>query len=161
MKNKTPLIIALIILLAGGAYWFYTHQNPNRNTPIEETILTRDEEVVKALGAMETGELSDAEAGVDASVGAVKEFTISSDQLSYRPKSITVKKGDHVKITFNNTGGTHDLKIDEFNVATPIIGAGKSAVIEFDATKTGTFQYYCSVGNHRAQGMFGTLTVTE
>jgi hypothetical protein len=39
------------------------------------------------------------------------------------------------------------------------VGAGASDVVEFTADKAGTFEYYCSVGNHRAMGMKGTLTV--
>jgi plastocyanin len=72
---------------------------------------------------------------------------------------MSVKKGDTVKITFKNTGGFHDLKIDEFKVATKQLQGGASEVVTFVADKAGTFEYYCSVGNHRAMGMKGTLTV--
>ncbi len=74
---------------------------------------------------------------------------------------MSVKKGDTVKITFVNSSGLHDLKIDEFNVATKQLAAGKEETVTFVASKTGTFEYYCSVGNHRAMGMKGTLTVSE
>jgi plastocyanin len=91
----------------------------------------------------------------------VKEFTVTGANFSFTPSTMTVKKGDTVKITFVNSGGFHDLKIDEFAVATKKLSAGAQEVVEFVADKAGTFEYYCSVGDHRAMGMKGTLTVTE
>ena len=89
----------------------------------------------------------------------VKEFSISAAPFSFTPATMVVNKGDTVKITVKNTKGTHNLKIDEFNAATRILNAGETQTITFVADKVGTFEYYCSVGNHRAQGMVGTLTV--
>ena len=89
----------------------------------------------------------------------VKSFTVSGKNFSFSPSTMSVKKGDTVKIIFKNTSGFHDLRIDEFNVATKQIEAGKEDTVQFVADKTGTFEYYCSVGNHRAMGMKGTLTV--
>ena len=90
----------------------------------------------------------------------VKEFTVHAGNFFFAPKTLSVKKGDTVKITLVNDDGFHDLRIDEFNVATPRISGGAKASVTFTATKTGTFEYYCSVGDHRAMGMKGTLTVT-
>jgi plastocyanin len=78
---------------------------------------------------------------------------------SYDVKEIKVKLNDKIKINFTNTEGFHDFKIDEFNIATKQIKAGASESIEFVASKAGSFQYYCSVGQHRANGMWGTLVV--
>nr|MBP9748514.1 cytochrome C oxidase subunit II [Candidatus Paceibacterota bacterium] len=72
---------------------------------------------------------------------------------------ISVKKGDKVKIIFKNSAGFHDLVIDEYGVATKQAQAPDTEVLEFTATKTGSFEYYCSVGSHRAMGMVGILTV--
>ena len=89
----------------------------------------------------------------------VKEFTVDGKNFSFAPSALTVKKGDTVRIVFKNVGGFHDLKIDEFNVATKQIGDGQTDTIEFVADKTGSFEYYCSVGSHRAMGMKGALIV--
>ena len=72
---------------------------------------------------------------------------------------MSVSKGDKVKIIFKNTGGFHDFTIDEFGVRTKRINGGEEDTIEFVADKSGTFEYYCSVGDHRTLGMRGTLTV--
>ncbi len=90
---------------------------------------------------------------------SVKEFTITGKNFSFDPSSITVKKGDTVKITFKNASGMHDFRIDEFRVATKIITGGKEETVEFTADKSGMFEYYCSVGKHRQMGMKGMLMV--
>lgn len=91
----------------------------------------------------------------------VKSFTVSGGNFSFTPSTMTVKKGDTVRITFKNDEGFHDLKIDEFKIATKQIAAGAEETVEFVADKAGSFEYYCSVGKHRQMGMVGTLTVTE
>ena len=72
-----------------------------------------------------------------------------------------MKVGDTVRITFKNADGLHNLKLDDFQVATKQIKAGESETVEFVADKAGAFEYYCSIGNHRAMGMKGTLNVTQ
>lgn len=89
----------------------------------------------------------------------VKEFTISSQNFSFSPSSITVKKGDKVKITLKNTSGFHDFKIDEYGVAAKQAASPSTEILEFTADKAGSFEYYCSVDSHRANGMKGTLKV--
>lgn len=95
----------------------------------------------------------------DATSASVKEFTISGQNFSFTPNKLSVKKGDRVKITFQNTAGFHDLVIDGYGVATKHTQAPDTEVLEFIADKAGTFEYYCSVGSHRSMGMFGTLIV--
>ncbi len=72
---------------------------------------------------------------------------------------IRVKKGDRVRIEFMSTSGFHDWVVDEFNAATKQVNSGGSTSVEFVADKRGTFEYYCSVGQHRANGMKGSLIV--
>ncbi|MBI4097144.1 MAG: cupredoxin domain-containing protein [Candidatus Levybacteria bacterium] len=91
--------------------------------------------------------------------GETKTFTVSGKSFSLTPNEIRVNKGDTVKITFTNTGGFHDFTLDEFNVKTPQIQSGQTADVEFVADKAGTYEFYCSVGNHRTQGMKGSLIV--
>jgi plastocyanin len=94
-------------------------------------------------------------------VPIVKEFTVNGQNYSFSPSTLSVKKGDIVKITFKNAGGMHDLRIEGYNVGTSIIQNGAQETFQFVADKSGTFEYYCSVGTHRQMGMKGTLTVTE
>lgn len=157
MNNKIAAIIVLLIIVVGG--WFiYKHSQPAMEmggyTPVTTENTGNDTSTLPAPGTPTAASTTPA-----VTTGTVKEFTVSGGNFYFTPKTMTVNKGDTVKITLKNAGGTHDLKIDEFNVATPRINSGQSATITFVADKTGTFEYYCSVGEHRAMGMFGTLTV--
>lgn len=72
---------------------------------------------------------------------------------------LKVKEGETVRIEFSSVGGTHDFVIDEFGASTEIVSSGGSTFVEFVADKTGSYEYYCSIGSHRAQGMFGNFIV--
>lgn len=88
-----------------------------------------------------------------------RTFTVTAKNFSLSPAEIRVKKGETIKIVFTNESGFHDFVIDEFNVRTPQINGPATKEVEFVADKTGQFEYYCSVGSHRAMGMKGTLIV--
>lgn len=75
-----------------------------------------------------------------ASNGKVVEIKVTAKNFEFDKKEIHVKKGDKVKITFENKEGGHGITIPEYDVN--IQGSGNA---EFTADKTGTFQYYCSV----------------
>jgi plastocyanin len=86
-------------------------------------------------------------------------FHVKGGSFFYVPNMIKVKKGDKVKIVFENVGGMHNINIDEFNVKSETVQTDKETTVEFTADKTGSFEYYCSVGQHRAMGQKGTLVV--
>lgn len=92
-------------------------------------------------------------------VSSVKTFNVAGGEYFFNPSTITVNKGDTVKIVFSNQGGVHNWVIDQFNARTPMIQSGQTATVQFVADKAGSFEYYCSVGEHRALGMKGTLIV--
>ena len=70
-----------------------------------------------------------------------------------------VKVGQAVQIQFSSTDGFHDWVVDEFNARTEKVNTGGSTSVTFVADKAGTYEYYCSVGQHRAMGMKGKLIV--
>lgn len=147
--NKT--YVGIIILVVIAAFLFFVLKNKRSEAPMaptEEATLETSTEVTT------TGEME----GIVAEE-AVKEFTVSGNNFSFNPSTIKVKKGDKVKITFINSEGFHDWVVDEFGVATKQTQAPTTEVIEFTADKSGSFEYYCSVGSHRAMGMKGILIV--
>lgn len=94
-----------------------------------------------------------------ATQGATKEVMVTGSSFKFDPAEIKVKKGDTVKITFKNIGGRHDFTLPDFNVKTNTLQSGQEETVQFVADKTGTFEYFCSVGNHREMGMKGNLIV--
>lgn len=171
MKNTYIVIVALIVLVVGGVYVFTTGKKaeaPVENVPIGEAPVacTMDAKVCpdgSSVGRTgpkcEFAVCPEIRTGTGEVSSAVKEFTISGKNFSFTPSAIKVKKGDKVKITFQNTAGFHDFVIDEYGVATKQAQSPATEVLEFTADKIGSFEYYCSVGTHRQMGMKGTLVV--
>jgi plastocyanin len=86
-------------------------------------------------------------------------FDISGKNFAFSQTELKVQKGDSVTINFTSEEGLHDWVLDEFDVQTEAIKPGDSTSISFIASETGSFEYYCSVGSHRANGMTGNLIV--
>lgn len=91
----------------------------------------------------------------------LKTIDIEAGSFYYKPNEITLKKGEKVKIILHSVSMMHDFNIDELNVKLPITKNGETGSVEFTADKVGTFEYYCSVGQHRKMGQVGKLVVTE
>ena len=114
----------------------------------------------EAMEATKTPEAMTGASGAMMEKGAAKEFTVDGFEMGFSMKTITVKKGDTVKITLTNSGKMmHDWVVDEFNAKTKRIKNGETDTTTFVADKAGTYEYYCSVGQHRANGMKGSLIV--
>jgi plastocyanin len=155
--SKVIIAVVILLLLGGGAYFYF--QNNENDMDGDDAQMMQSAEPATSPAAMTADDTMMA-SGEGAMEAGVKEFTVNGSNFKFEPSVMTVNKGDKVKITFKNTGGFHDFVIDEFDGAkTKQIGANASETIEFVADKTGSFEYYCSVGNHRGMGMKGTLTV--
>jgi heme/copper-type cytochrome/quinol oxidase subunit 2 len=89
----------------------------------------------------------------------VKVIAVEAGSFYYKPNEIRVKKGEKVKIDLTAVDMMHDFNIDALNVHLPITKSGTSSSVVFTADRTGVFEYYCSVGNHRARGQVGKLIV--
>lgn len=142
MNMMLVLGAIVLVVLVGGGYYFFTQSNTQKPAKNEEPS---EQQITAPTAAMEKG--------------SVSEFTIKGSNFVFVPNVMKVKKGDTVKITFTNAGGFHDFTLDEFNVKTQQLKDGESETVEFVADKAGSFEYYCSVGQHRQMGMKGTLTV--
>lgn len=147
MNNKKLLIAVLIVAAVAVVL--------GMNSKKEE-VASITEQSASTQVAAETASSATPEASP-----TIKEFTVTGKNYSFAPESLSVKKGDTVRLTFVNEVGNHDLRIDEFGVKTKIIKAGEKDTVEFIVDKVGTFEYYCSVGKHRENGMKGSFTVTE
>lgn len=91
----------------------------------------------------------------------VEVVEVQGGSFYFEPNEIEVEKGDTVKLTFKAMDGMHDFVVDELAVKTPVIKSGETYEVEFVASQEGEFEFYCSVGEHRAKGMVGKLIVEE
>ena len=74
----------------------------------------------------------------------VKEFDMVAKQWSFEPSTITVNKGDKVKLNIKNEDVTHGFAIFEFGV-NKNLPPGKTTIVEFTADKSGEYNFFCSV----------------
>lgn len=159
-------LIGLIVVISIGALmWFFfgnqVAEAPGESAGVQTTMPVPDREGVEEMMVEEMGNgamMDDDGAMMETEV---KAFIVEGGTFFFSPSSMEVKRGDTVKVTFKNTNGFHDFVVDEFKVATKQINGGQEETVEFVADKAGSFDYYCSVGNHRALGMEGTLVVSE
>ncbi len=157
--NKTWIIVGIIVVVLIGLGIMLGYTNNSSSVSTDVTPPSTDTTNMNPGQTSGTTDTIPPSTGTQGQIVAVKEFTVTGKNYSFSPLTLTVNKGDTVKITFKNAGGMHDLRIDEFNVSTKRIGDGEQDVVQFVADKAGMFAYYCSVGNHRAMGMEGTLVV--
>jgi plastocyanin len=149
MKYLWTIIGAVVII---GAVWYLVARGPEQNAPVT------GEQAISTTTPSQATSTAPTTAAVEGTA-EIKEVVIDGSNFAFAPKEVRVPYGAQVKIVFKNTGGTHDLVIDEFAVRTKIIQGDATDSVTFTANKKGSFQYYCSVGSHRAMGMWGTLIV--
>lgn len=140
MKNNLLISLIVLGLIAIGVYFA---MNKNQST------------------APVTISVSPTTSRGENPTSAVKEIVVTGRNFKFTPDTITVKKGEKTRLIFKSVDGAHDFRVDELGIATELTAANKESVVEFIADKTGSFEFYCSVGNHRQMGMKGTLIVNE
>lgn len=152
--NKVLIGALVIVLLGGGALLVMNSQKNASDNQVSKEV--KIESPTEAVEEDKTATDSVSPAMVKAET---KTFEVVGEPFFFSVKEMRVKQGDTVKVVFTNKQGFHDWVIDEFGGKTKQLAAGQSETIEFVADKKGTFEYYCSVGAHRANGMVGKLIV--
>ncbi len=90
--------------------------------------------------------------------GQAREIKVEAFSYGFNPNKIEVSKGEKVKLVVTNTGGMHDFVAKDLGISEDLSTSGPTT-IEFTPDKAGTFEFICSIGNHAAQGMKGTIVV--
>ena len=136
--NKAGIIIVLIVLVGVGAIMMKKSSSPAM--PSSNDLMTAPREAAAPKDGM---------------------ITVESSSFKFVPNTITVKKGVKTTIVLNNMDGMHDFVVDALAIKTKIVKGVGQDTVEFTADKAGSYEFYCSVGNHKAMGMVGTLIVEE
>lgn len=142
-KFVTETLYAMLHTDSGeaGKYEF-----PGEDAPvkIDDTVITDPFKVTNAM-IQKKEKFEETEKKEDDTVQApIKEFTMTAKKWEFSPSSITVNKGDTVKLTVNSLDVEHGIIIPAFNI-NENLSPRKSVTIKFTANKTGTFTYSCNV----------------
>lgn len=156
-QNSKMIIIGVVVVLAIiGGYLFMKNGSSQQMETTEDTTGTEQ----SANDVVEESDVESMEAGDDSeSMMEVRVIEVEAGSFYYKPDVMKVKKGETVRIVMKSVSMMHNFNIDELGVKIPVTQDGDTATVEFVADKAGTFEYYCSVGNHRAQGQVGMITV--
>jgi heme/copper-type cytochrome/quinol oxidase subunit 2 len=143
--------IGAVIIVLGAGFFIMGHKNDTKsnNTTMSQATTTKTKPTTKNEVAGASTKSTD----------EVKIVQVEAGSFYYKPNEIKVKKGQKVKIVMNSVSMMHDFNIDELNVRMPVTPKGTTGTVEFTADKAGTFEYYCSVGQHRKMGQVGKIIV--
>ncbi len=116
------------------------------------------------LVACTTSQASSPSGSAAAPAAGTQQVTVKSmDTMKFDPIALTVKAGQPIQLTLDNSGAQipHDFDMTE-GVSQPVkISAqpGQKATTTFTIDKPGTYSYFCGQPGHEQAGMKGTLTV--
>jgi len=94
--------------------------------------------------------------------GGGQTVKVSETEFKLSLSNPSVGKTGKVKIQVTNDGTiTHALEVKGPNgeVKTAPIQPGKSATLNADLSKAGSYQWYCPIDSHKSMGMKGTIKV--
>lgn len=159
MGKSIVIIIAIVFLGAGAYFALFNNSSPRTAYPTPQATEVPSKIAptpAPTIGMPVIGGTTTPEMQVRS---LLKTFTITGTNYAFSPSEIRVSKRDTVRITFKNEGGFHTFNIGEYHIATSQLQTGNVEAVQFVADKSGSFEYYCSIGQHRAMGMKGTLIV--
>jgi plastocyanin len=113
---------------------------------------------MSAITARLVGVMLFALAGVATPTFAADQTVSARSDNTFVPNPVTVTVGE--KVTWSNSGGTHNVHFDDNSFVQPMMVASTPWSVSRTFTTTGSFRYYCEL--HGAQGgigMSGTVTV--
>jgi plastocyanin len=89
---------------------------------------------------------------------AVNQTVSATFSNQFSPKDVTLNQGEMV--TWNNTGGVHNVHFDDGTFDMPASPASGWSGVTRTFSAPGTFRYYCELhGGPNGTGMSGTVTV--
>lgn len=155
--NRIFVVGALVIVVAMGAFFFFrgrptqvpTAPPAPSNTPADTTSPGGDQRDTPPAQNQPPAQPT------------VQEVTITAKQWEFQPPTITVKKGQLVRLHIKSIDVTHGFSLSDFGVNVTLT-SNQTQTVEFTPNTVGTFSFFCSVfcGSGHS-GMRGTLRVTE
>ena len=115
--------------------------------------------VVLLLAAALAGCGSDDDGDDDSAAVPADTVELVATDFAFEPSSLTLDAAGEHTLTLRNDGEfPHALAFDDLDEATGNVDPGASGEVTVEL-ESGTYTLYCPVGDHRDQGMEGTLVV--
>ena len=94
----------------------------------------------------------------------LQTIQVSETEYSISPASIELPRAGTYEFEVTNDGQiTHAFNVEEGGggdeAESGDIGSGEMKTVRFTFSGDGSFEMYCPIGNHRDEGMEGTITV--
>lgn len=171
--NKTVGLIAGLIIIAviGVVSFLVIRDMPADSEMREDTAQTQPEATQRstssnAAGTSIAGSDQSGQSDTAAQDPGIQDqnYVIDMFNYGYSIEQIKAAPGDTITIDLTSSNGTHDFVIDELNVRSDTINTGGNALVTFTIPESAagqTYEFYCSIMNHRAQGMVGQLIISE
>jgi len=168
--KKIIALFAVVVLMGQGCGTETANQPPSQpNTepqqdteqiepdideqPVEE-MEESPVEGIKGVSETQPGRDNDTD---DTEEENTQTVSMTSGNFFFEPTTINAEAGQEVQVTFSKNTGFHTFVIDEIDINSQI---EEGETVTFTApTEPGSYAFYCDVGDHRAQGMEGTLIV--
>ncbi len=154
------LVLSLLILSACGTEEKVESSTPPEDAPDFEITVpdspTTPTPVAPTPTPAPTPKPTPAPVPPKAETLPLREISMESGNLFYKPAAIKLKLNQPVKIIFKNTG-IHTFTIDALGINVKL--SGGSGSVQFTPKKAGAFSYYCAIPGHSNSGMVGTLVV--
>jgi len=90
----------------------------------------------------------------------LKEFSLIAQKFEFVPDTITVSRGDTVRMSIESVDVDHGITISAFGV-NEYLESGETTIVEFVANKRGEFPFICSVFCGSGHGQMRGMLVVE
>ena len=83
------------------------------------------------------------------------EIQMAAEKYDFKPDTVTVKKGDQVKLVITATDHDHGFKIEAFHIDRKL-PKGQAVTVEFVPDQAGEFPFecshFCGLGHKKMKG---------
>jgi len=150
MSNKLVIWVILLLVILGGGY-FIGKAVKRSMAPV---AVTQEKMISPASSdSMTTSPTA-------TSMAESQTIQVEGNEFAFTPSTINATVNKPVTIVFKNTGKyPHNFTITDLSVMTKTIHTGETDTLTFTPTKSGSFEYLCSVPGHADRGMKGTIVV--
>jgi plastocyanin len=155
--SKLLTIVMFVVLLSGCT-------KKSEVVPTDQVVPVEQESESNDLPATEEIEKETESSSIeeDTSLSNSTEINLAMENYTFSEKEITAKAGSTITVKLTSKDGMHDFVIDELMVKSKALADGQAQDVEIKIPADAggkTYEFYCSIGQHRKMGMIGKLII--